>query len=60
LVELLRELAVARLVVVSCFPDTLVRDLEMLSETYSLRSLGTVDLFPRTPHLESIALMAKR
>jgi 23S rRNA (uracil-5-)-methyltransferase RumA len=60
LVELLRELAVARLVIVSCFPDTLIRDLEMLSEPYSLRSLGTVDLFPRTPHLESIALLEKR
>ncbi len=60
LVKLLCELAVPRLVIVSCFPDTLMRDLELLSEAYALRELGTVDLFPRTPHLESIALLARR
>jgi 23S rRNA (uracil1939-C5)-methyltransferase len=51
---------VARLVVVSCFPDTLMRDLHTLSKAYALRELGTVDLFPRTPHLESVALLARR
>lgn len=60
LVEVLRALAVPRLVVVSCFPDTLMRDLASLSEVYALRSLGTVDLFPRTPHLESVALLERR
>ncbi len=60
LVRQLCELAVPRLVVVSCFPDTLVRDLGLLAEAYALRSLGTVDLFPRTPHLESVALLERR
>jgi 23S rRNA (uracil1939-C5)-methyltransferase len=60
LVDYLRELAVPRLVLVSCYPDTLLRDLDLLSQTYALRELGTVDLFPRTPHLESIALLVRR
>jgi len=60
LVELLVELRVPRLVVVSCFPDTLMRDLERLAEVYALREIGSVDLFPRTPHLESIALLERR
>lgn len=60
LVAQLRDLAVPRLVVVSCFPDTLMRDLAALGETYVLRQLGTVDLFPRTPHLESVALLERR
>jgi 23S rRNA (uracil1939-C5)-methyltransferase len=60
LVELLCELRVPRLVVVSCFPDTLVRDLGLLADAYALRELGTVDLFPRTPHLESFALLERR
>jgi len=60
LVRALCELAVPRIVVVSCFPDTLMRDLARLSETYALRELGTVDLFPRTPHLESVALLTRR
>jgi 23S rRNA (uracil1939-C5)-methyltransferase len=60
LVELLRAHAVPRLVVVSCFPDTLMRDLALLSEAYALRELATVDLFPRTPHLEAVALLERR
>jgi len=60
LVKLLCEGAVPRLVVVSCFPDTLMRDLALLSERYAVRELGTVDLFPRTPHLESVALLERR
>jgi 23S rRNA (uracil1939-C5)-methyltransferase len=59
-VELLKTLAVPRLVVVSCDPDTFLRDLGMLDERYRLRELATVDLFPRTPHLESIAVLERR
>lgn len=60
LLDTLCALAVPRLVVVSCFPDTLMRDLRRLAEVYALRSLGTVDLFPRTPHLEAVALLQRR
>ena len=60
LVELLCTLRSPKLVVVSCFPDTLMRDLRGLSEAYALRGLGTVDLFPRTPHLEAVALLERR
>lgn len=60
LVQCLRELRVPRLVVVSCFPDTLMRDLRALADVYALRELGTVDLFPRTPHLEALALLERR
>jgi tRNA/tmRNA/rRNA uracil-C5-methylase (TrmA/RlmC/RlmD family) len=38
----------------------LVRDLGLLADAYALRELGTVDLFPRTPHLESFALLERR
>jgi 23S rRNA (uracil-5-)-methyltransferase RumA len=60
LVELLAALRVPKLVVVSCFPDTLMRDLGALAASYALRELGTVDLFPRTPHLEAVALLTGR
>lgn len=58
--ELLRELAVPRLVVVSCDPDTFLRDLGQLVESYTLRELATIDLFPRTPHLEALAVLERR
>lgn len=60
IVERLGQLAVQELVVVSCDPDTLLRDLGWLTEWYELRELATVDLFPRTPHLESIAYLTAR
>lgn len=60
LVDLLRELAVARLVLVSCWPDALLRDLASLRDAYALREVCTVDLFPRTPHLEAVALLEGR
>jgi 23S rRNA (uracil1939-C5)-methyltransferase len=60
LFERLCELRVARLVVVSCYPDTLFRDLVQLGRVYALRELGSVDLFPRTPHLEGLALLEPR
>jgi 23S rRNA (uracil1939-C5)-methyltransferase len=58
--SLLRQLAVPRLVLVSCYPDTFLRDLELLSPAYAARELLTVDLFPRTEHLESVALLERR
>ena len=60
LVDLLLEVEVPRIVLVSCWPDTFLRDLEHLSPVYAVRELRGIDLFPRTEHLESIALLARR
>lgn len=46
----------ARVVYVSCAPDTLARDLAVLAaEGMRLRSIQGFDLFPQTPHVEAIA-----
>ncbi len=60
LLELLCRLRVPRLVVISCYPDTFLRDLELLSRAYAVRELRAIDLFPRTEHLESLALLEPR
>jgi 23S rRNA (uracil1939-C5)-methyltransferase len=48
-----------RLVYVSCNPTTLAGDLKTLREEhgYELRRLTPVDMFPHTPHVESVALL---
>lgn len=51
--ELLR-LRAARLVVVSCDPATLARDLAQLTPKYSIAKITLVDLFPRTAHIETV------
>lgn len=52
--ELLR-IRAANLVVVSCDPATLARDLSKLLDAYRITRLCLVDLFPQTYHLETIA-----
>lgn len=51
---------VPRLVYVSCNPATMARDLSMMSETYELVKVQPIDMFPHTPHIESVALLIKR
>lgn len=56
----LNELAVDRLVYVSCNSATMARDLAMLSEVYDVVQVQPVDMFPQTYHIESVASLRKR
>lgn len=45
---------------ISCNPDTLCRDLVMLTQTHRIARLALFDQFPYTPHMESaVWLMAR-
>ena len=57
--ERMMELAPKRIVYVSCDPATLGRDSRILSEKYRLVQAVPVDLFPHTPHIETVALFEK-
>ncbi len=49
-----------RIVYISCKPSTLARDLKILAELgYKAERLQAVDLFPRTPHIETVCLLNK-
>ncbi|MDQ2075392.1 23S rRNA (uracil(1939)-C(5))-methyltransferase RlmD [Marinimicrobium sp. ABcell2] len=54
------QLAPERVVYVSCNPATLARDAGLLAECgYRLQSLGVLDMFPHTAHVESMALFER-
>ena len=46
-----------KLVYISCNPATLVRDLKELEESYDIKSIKPVDMFPFTSHVEVCALL---
>ena len=50
-----------RIVYVSCGPETLARDLKLLtSGGYKVESAECVDMFPKTFHVETVVLMSRR
>ena len=45
---------------VSCKPTSLVRDLPAFHEAgYEIRRIGCCDMFPNTPHVETVVLLQK-
>ncbi len=55
------EIGAPRLVYVSCNPTTLAGDVKVLREEYGYSLLGCtpVDMFPHTPHIESVSLLER-
>ncbi len=47
-----------RLILVSCDPATLARDLALLEPAYSIHAIQPVDLFPQTPHVENVVSLS--
>ena len=56
-VDMLLEMAPKKIVYVSCNPSTQARDIALLAEKYELIKVRPVDMFPHTPHIESVALL---
>ncbi|HTA16838.1 MAG TPA: 23S rRNA (uracil-5-)-methyltransferase RumA, partial [bacterium] len=61
LAALLAQKGPPELVYVSCDPASLARDVKLLGEGgYRLQACQGVDLFPQTPHVESVNLLTRR
>jgi 23S rRNA (uracil1939-C5)-methyltransferase len=60
LIETIAKMAPQRVVYVSCDPATLARDLKLFAaKGYELQAVTPVDMFPRTAHVETVALMSR-
>lgn len=50
-----------KIVYISCNPATQVRDLQLFREQgYDFNEIDPVDMFPQTPHVESVAVLEKK
>lgn len=56
-VAMLLRLAAPKIVYVSCNPATQARDMLLLAEKYDVQSVQSVDMFPHTQHVETVALL---
>jgi 23S rRNA (uracil1939-C5)-methyltransferase len=60
IVRRIAETEAERVVYVSCNPTTLAPNARQLTEAgYSLTTVRPVDMFPQTPHIESVALLVR-
>ena len=57
--DALLQMKPGRAVYVSCNPETLGRDLKILSQEYQIRKIIPVDQFPWTRHVETIVLLSR-
>lgn len=61
LIATIADMAPDRIVYVSCDPATLARDCKRLDEQgYTVTRVIPVDMFPRTAHVETVALLKRR
>lgn len=49
-----------KIVYISCNPASLVRDLKLLEESYEIKKIQPVDMFPFTSHVECCVVMGRK
>ena len=53
----LKELKPEKIVYISCNPATLARDLALLDESYEIKEVQPVDMFPFSKHVENVTVL---
>lgn len=57
LIDLKKTYPEVTLCYISCNPDTLARDLELLVSVYSIQKIQPIDMFPHTHHIENVVAL---
>lgn len=59
LIDKLNEIKPTKIIYLSCNPITQARDLAMLIDNYHVDKLQPYNFFPRTPHVENLAILSR-
>ncbi len=59
-IEAIKKLKPSRIVYISCFVETQVRDIEQLSDLYEVVKIQPVDMFSYTSHVETVTLLERK
>ena len=59
LITKLNEIQPQTIIYLSCNPITQARDIALLKEHYTIEKITPYNFFPRTPHIESLAILKK-
>ncbi len=59
-VEKLLDTLPPKIIYLSCNPSTQARDVSLLSKKYKIKTFEGYNFFPRTPHIESLAILERR
>ncbi|MGI9028195.1 MAG: class I SAM-dependent RNA methyltransferase [Candidatus Saccharimonadales bacterium] len=57
LINHITEVKPPKIIYLSCNPATFARDLQLLQTSYTIKSLNGYNFFPRTPHIEALAVL---
>lgn len=60
ILETLNKYNLKKIIYVSCNPQTLARDISVLSQTYEVKSIQPYDMFPQTQHVENVVIFEKK
>ena len=60
MIDVIRHSSIAKIVYVSCSPSTLGKNIRDLKQDYEVRTVIPFDMFPNTPHVESVTVLTRR
>lgn len=59
MIEAILRVLPAKIIYISCNPATLAKNLKALKQSYQVQTVIPYDLFPNTPHVESITVLTR-
>lgn len=60
LIEKIIDVKPPKIIYLSCNPSTQARDLKLLEESYVIKKITGYNFFPKTPHIESLAVLVRK